>query len=553
MINQAQIAAKVSELRDDFRTLGIAVPYSLKRRDPLEPGRKEKEELEDKIFALFMRQFRKQRAFIRDLLNRVDSTRKAIGDRKPEFYLGFLGDDFYTDTKLIAGVSKLLTTATEHGIELFGAASTVQIDYTLTNARAAKWVSKNSFELIKGMTRTTKKALRTIFKSFIDTPGMTIGNVIELLPFNEARSLMIATTEITRAYATAAQMAGEDLAEEFPEVRVIKRWWTNNDDRVCPICGPLHGTVVDVDQGFNSIVGSLVQPPAHVLCLTGDAFITASTGISAVSKRRYEGNLIIIRTASGNKLSITPNHPILTDRGWVAANLLNIGDYVISHRRDQWITFGVNNDYITMPTMIKEIADGFFSLPSTLSRHVPIAPKDFHGDGIGSKVAVIGTNSLLGDEFNIGIKQPFIYNWLDLGSTIKRPFFLKGFSSFDLFFNRNNSSFGSFMRRASLPISLLGRHLAPFEKLGFGSTARINPSFQQALSDSPAIDPIKFGECILGHSTDVFFDDIVDIQINSFRGHVYNLQTETGAYAANGIIAHNCRCWINTTTRIIEQ
>jgi hypothetical protein len=35
---------------------------------------------------------------------------------------------------------------------------------------------------------------------------------------------------------------------------------------------------------------------------------------------------------------------------------------------------------------------------------------------------------------------------------------------------------------------------------------------------------------------------IIEIGRNKFSGHVYNLQTETDIYIADGIITHNCRC-----------
>ena len=269
MIDHYAIARNVSKLRDELRALGVPVPFSLKRRDPLEPGRTEKEATEDKIFALFMRQFRKQRKFIKELLERVEPGRKAIFDRDPAFYLGFLDDAFYLDPLLVAGLKKLLTKAAKHGIELFGSENLLQIDYTLTNTRAAKWIDKYTFDLIKGINKTTTQALQTIFKSFVETPGMTIGDVMALLPFEESRALMIATTEITRVYAVASEMAGNDLQKEFPDVQVIKTWWTNNDDRVCPICGPLHGMVVDIQGGFTTEedkAEGIPTPPAHVLC-----------------------------------------------------------------------------------------------------------------------------------------------------------------------------------------------------------------------------------------------------------------------------------------------
>lgn len=41
---------------------------------------------------------------------------------------------------------------------------------------------------------------------------------------------------------------------------------------------------------------------------------------------------------------------------------------------------------------------------------------------------------------------------------------------------------------------------------------------------------------------EVGVDRVVDVRRRDFTGHVYNLQTVDGWYAANGIVTHNCRC-----------
>jgi SPP1 gp7 family putative phage head morphogenesis protein len=74
---------------------------------------------------------------------------------------------------------------------------------------------------------------------------------------------MIAVTEITRAYAEGQRLAGEALRQEWPDARVTKTWFTNNDDRVCEICAPLDGKTVALDDEFGM---DIQQPPAHVRC-----------------------------------------------------------------------------------------------------------------------------------------------------------------------------------------------------------------------------------------------------------------------------------------------
>jgi len=201
------------------------------------------------------------------MLNRVRPNRKA--DPEIQYFLDLLPPDFYGDQTLIAKVIKQLTQSAHHAIDLFASSVGLDFDYTLVNVAASKWASEYSFELIKDIDETTTKALQSIFKQFVETPGMTIGNVIELLPYDEMRSLRIAITEITRTYATAEEIAGKALKEEFPGVKVIKRWFTNNDDRVCPICQPLHNQVVEINEGFSDqgpVAEGVPYPPAHVGC-----------------------------------------------------------------------------------------------------------------------------------------------------------------------------------------------------------------------------------------------------------------------------------------------
>lgn len=262
------IKVVVNELRDELFAWGISVPFSMKRRDPREPGRKEKEEFEDELFASFMGQFRKQKTGISKLLTSLAPDRKAID------YLDYLPGEFFMDEAFIAKIAKILTRAIEHGINLFDDMVGLSMDYTLTNAIAAKWASKYAFDLIKGINDTTTNVLQSIFKTFVDTPGMTIGDVVKLLPYNESRALLIATTETTRIYSQANLLAGQALKKEYPDVRVIQTWFTNRDDRVCDLCAPLHGKEVELGELFD---GAYEGPPAHVGCR---CFATVTTRLA---------------------------------------------------------------------------------------------------------------------------------------------------------------------------------------------------------------------------------------------------------------------------------
>lgn len=108
-------------------------------------------------------------------------------------------------------------------------------------------------------------------------------------------------------------------------------------------------------------------------------------------RRWYEGELVIIGTAAGHELSITPNHPVLTDRGWVPAGLLSRGDYVLSSLNAHGSLLKVpNEDHV--PSRIEDVWGALRVLGLV---GMPVAAQDFHGDGTDGEVDVVRADGLL--------------------------------------------------------------------------------------------------------------------------------------------------------------
>lgn len=86
------------------------------------------------------------------------------------------------------------------------------------------------------------------------------------------RGRRIAETEMQEAIIGAEEQLYQELQEDdperFPPGMVAKRWMTVLDDRVCPWCEPLHGTVLLYDELFSYTGqgGPLRRPPAHPKC-----------------------------------------------------------------------------------------------------------------------------------------------------------------------------------------------------------------------------------------------------------------------------------------------
>ena len=87
-----------------------------------------------------------------------------------------------------------------------------------------------------------------------------------VIAFGEQRAQMIAVTETTRAFAEGERQAGLELKEKYPDVPVVKTWMTNEDERVCPICGGLDGQEVAIDEAFEFEGVEYPEPPAHPNC-----------------------------------------------------------------------------------------------------------------------------------------------------------------------------------------------------------------------------------------------------------------------------------------------
>ncbi len=234
-------------------------------RDAREPGRRRKMKFERQLQALMLRIFGKQAAQVESKLGTVKATNYE--------------DWFDIDPEDEDEIVMLFTLAAQDGVNLFGEQIGIGFDKNLTNKEAAAWAKKYTPQFIKEINKTTADTISRAVAKFIETPGMTIGEVMEMLPFGEERAMMIAVTETTRAYAESNQLAANELADEFPDVQVVKTFYTNNDDLVCDLCGPLNGKTVPYDEGWGEDgepdPEGVMQPPLHVNCRCWSDFSTS--------------------------------------------------------------------------------------------------------------------------------------------------------------------------------------------------------------------------------------------------------------------------------------
>jgi hypothetical protein len=216
---------------------------------------------------------------------------------------------------------------------------------------------------------------------------------------------------------------------------------------------------------------------------------------------------------------------------------------------------------------------------------MPTAPEDFDGDGGGPEVCVIRADRLLWDALDTTLSKPAHQSAFERGDPAHLP--LAGQGNLAPMFERVRLASQRMVRRAGIGDSLSRRSVGLFNPVGFGDTADGNSGIAQRTVEPAArvphlarqlvrgltvqiaadgvfrqgaaslSDPRRGVEAFLksamAHpafsrksvdalSSLITADEIVEIGWSQFSGHVYNLETVTGWYVAEGILTHNCRC-----------
>lgn len=538
-----ELYEQVQEMVLSMQERGVPLPETIKRRDRREPKRTDKEKLEDNINAALRRYWNSQARRV------VDRVQELFPDRKayvPFDDIFFQAGDAYN--QVAASLIRFILTGVIGGIELFAESVTIGIDWTGINRFALEFARTYAFDLIRGIDQVSRDRVSSAVDAFIETPGFTMRDLQDMLPFSEQRSRTIAVTETTRAYAQGQQMAANELKEQFPDVRVVKTWYTNNDDKVCQICAPLDGKEVPYNETFDGTD----NPPAHVNCiLPGNEVVIPD--LVAAAKSYYVGRAVEITLANGRSITVTENHPILTSRGWVAANRLREFDDVITTTDAQRIALSINPDYDDVPTRIEEIFSSLKESDGVCSAAVKSSAKDFYGDGrfLDGNIDVVYSNRLLLDNGKIesAPAEELREAVFDRGNM--RHIALAGNSALLHLGHRSLPSNGSGVSVSDHVFPIIDTSVFPSKEHRIRNVTRLNSGSKYSLSHSPAIDTSLARQFLLRFSGLVASEKIVKISNFDFSGHVYDLQSDMyELYTCNTVIVKNCRCWLGTRTRI---
>lgn len=352
----------------------------------------------------------------------------------------------------------------------------------------------------------------------------------------------------------------------------------------CPICKKLnekHFKVAKMMPGTNA-------PPIHPLCVFPNTKVIAPD-IEAMTRSSYSGCVVEIGTSDGARLTVTPNHIVLTARGWVRAKNLIKGDKVINYSRGiKSVIESDPTDNDGIPT-IEELFTSLLESGAVPAMSMPISSEDFKGDASSDgEIDIIFIDGKLRNKLNATLSQ-LVGDILLVGAsesgevTLPRncslaehlvglglaadgimsgsriaAILLRGtLTHSQLIGLRFPSDYDARLYKTaandtSADIKLFGDgifahpgsiHISDLLdiKRDFNSLKRNTASLETTL-DGRFCDPVGLCDFINAFSGFVTFDDIIFVTNKYYSGHVYDASSLSTLYIANGIITSNCRC-----------
>jgi len=305
-----------------------------------------------------------------------------------------------------------------------------------------------------------------------------------------------------------------------------------------------HGTIYrqKADGSYVADNGDLlpILPDAPNCVLPGQE---VSGAFSAGLRARYEGQAIELRTASDAVVRVTGNHPILTAYGWVPAHQLRKGFKLVRHepsvKRPRMVADYENHEPALIEQVFSALSDTGTIAESSAGRF------NFHGDEQrcqGNIDVVAIDRELLVD----GVPPGYQFGRNPCFQRRDMQFFgVSGGRSCSLDSIGVGTAFACLPggRESLLNHGAVALDVAPTHQLRIGPTADLHALLSESASERYASTPLTFGELLYRGTGEVLLDQVVEIREFQWSGHVYDLQTDWGWYACNGIIVHNCLCY----------
>lgn len=421
--------------------------------------------------------------------------------------------------------------------------TTLQGVFDMMNPRAQRIAAMIAAGLVTNVSNATMQAMRNVIAD-AQQFGMSVRDQAQSI-----QQILIETAGLdARRAQTLIRFRDNQIARGVPDMIVRQR----------------------VEELRSRMLMDRALVIARTECLTPDTLVDRAV-VRAVFRRWYSGEVVEIRTANGRKLTATPNHPMLTRRGWIAASLVDPSDELICDGRQQNHGTSRHPDGVANPATIGEIFDSL-SLVS-VREGVSTSHDDFHGDGSDqSEVDILRPDRLLRVGNFAALNKPLLQDILTPAGKACTRFCecqaLLGLDETQCFCGASHSHAsvsqypfdGPSMDVAQSGYSRHGLTLgvssydivqgqsgvvvvyppASFEELvaGVGSGSG-QPSLLDDFGDPLRASPHFASDENIAEASFIELDRVESVGLRSFSGHVYNLATPYGYFAANGVYTGN--------------
>lgn len=522
-----------------------------------------------------------------------DTERKAFAEECKEAVPQWVTRLIAADRpKLVAKVYPLLVSTGGTGVRRL--ASRLKLSFSVLQPGLLKYARRESALLADVMGKTTGQAVARAVQAGLND-GDTIDGLVkrleELPAFDRTRAKLVARSETTRAWNGAQRTSMSEYRKESGN-DVFKSWLSARDSRVRDEHADLDdGSEIPIDSAFSN---GLTEP-GEPNCLLPGTLVEGA--FVAGLRAEYAGEVVVIRTAGGRELTVTPNHPILTPGGFAPADLVCEGQQLLSYLGEDAVAGSPESNKYHTPASVEEVF-------GTLAKQLPAlyrkpAAHHLHGDAVAveGEIEVVGPGSNLlvnNDPFasqergDLVLAAPSMMLALSVGG---------GASDFAL--QRIDRTPAGLPSVSALALDGAGLPLEnpPLRPLCVGSAAKLHTTLSESQSDRCPSLPGSVGKAFQGRAltvggeqgsdfktvaaavpaparlaternpgsaqraieprrTEVEFaqdlraafpghialDRVTQISRRFYRGHVYDLQSVGGWNVAGGILVSNCRC-----------
>lgn len=455
--------------------------------------------------------------------------------------------------------------------------------------QAASLIKTISGEYLSEVSEAMMRSIASPKATFTDT----VAAIHEMLQGrykvykNKAKN--IALDQTRKAYSTVTE-------QRMKSVGITKYRWRHAGGSQEPRKlhrDVLNGKVFSLDDPpiIDERTGERGRPGDAINCFPGNSVVSYGFGVRRAYRHFYTGESTELVTSSGRVLKSTPNHPILTQRGWVAAHAVDCGDYVIDIEHD-----GINAFKGYGQNIKTSISDMFYALSLLgLVESSAATGGELHGDVTDSKIDIVSANWQL--MLNGKSERYERLHELALPATDATLNSSSGYGALFKFVKAATLAPDSFVSGCCNLLSVGFCRLGHPDFSGFTSTSYAEAFLYYALSDvatrnpemfsdsedgkllgmkvlkllawdiiswlrgrvaSGDFDPslpelnaeivgmaAKLGTYLLdGQAAGKKFSRIVEKRVGEFSGHVYNLEMDDGLYCVESIAVSNCKCYM---------